>query len=382
MALRIRGSRRFRQKVLAALGELCPCNQYVVNDDGVVSAIPLNREAFCECYCLRRAGCNLLSDLIADDKRITIRRGRNKYRLRGRQVRWSPSGRPRVRTAQGRRRTPAAKTLGHELIHALHHARGDLDTTSRTNGVLDEEIDTVRGENQLRAEQGEPQRTHYGRRRVPDPGRQNLDASDREGCGCDERFGIGERRMNRRPDEGQLRAEGPLAEHLARAQAIRDAARPGFVDGRIGALRGAPYVLLETILENEESYGFVLLAPDGDRLTLATNVGAVRDGDDVDPVILDEPCVFKVAVSDKLAKRLEKLRRADLVPGVGGDPEVLDGTTEILTRVDGKDATVIALYGLDYSPLDDKPERPEEEPDRSRQRAIERVYRIWAAVVD
>lgn len=179
-------SRRFRRQVASALREICPCFTFNVAANGIVTARQIRgRDEFCKCYCAHRAGCNLISDLINHAQRVTIRRtGRgNSHNPRRRRVRWNPIRRRGGRNARGDRRRPPSVGLAHELIHAHHTINGNRGQ-GRTNGIPNEEINTSRGENQIRREMGEPQRTHYGRRRIPNPGQGNIDASDRHRCGC------------------------------------------------------------------------------------------------------------------------------------------------------------------------------------------------------
>jgi hypothetical protein len=188
MAIQIRGSRILRQRVVAAFGELCPCFVYTVAGDGRVAArARAPRDDFCDCYCRHRAGCNLLSDLIADPNTVVIRttgRG-SRYDTNTRELRWNGTARTRVPTTAGRRGTPPSLVLGHELVHAQHHNSGTL-ANGTTGGLSNEEINTVRGENQLRAEREppEPQRLGHSGLQVPNPGLPDLDATDRQGCGC------------------------------------------------------------------------------------------------------------------------------------------------------------------------------------------------------
>lgn len=188
MAIRIDGTPRFRERVIAALGEICPCFEYTLAADGGVTARPrLPRDLFCDCYCDRRAGCNLLDDLINDRNSVTISstQSGSRYDTNTRDLRWNPNNRPQVRTVQGRRATPASLVLGHELVHAQHHNAGTL-ADGETNGQSNEEINASRGENQLRAERRPPvpPRTHHGGLPVPNPQQPDLDDRDRQNCGC------------------------------------------------------------------------------------------------------------------------------------------------------------------------------------------------------
>lgn len=92
-----------------------------------------------------------------------------------------------MRTVQGTgtRATPASLVLGHELIHAQHQNAGTL-ADGMTDGQSNEEINASRGENQLRAERRPPvpARSHHGGLPVPNPQQPDLDARDRQDCGC------------------------------------------------------------------------------------------------------------------------------------------------------------------------------------------------------
>lgn len=184
----VRGKQDFRDKVREALSEICPCVDLTASSsDGrseiIVLKFPQDHEEFCKCYCKHVVGCNLLEDLVSSGDTTTIQKTSGGNSARGGTVRWNPRRRYGGRNADGHRRRPPSIGLAHELIHARHYNTGNLGSTRR-----EEENTTVRGENQIRDEMDEPQRTHYGRRRVPNRGAgdPNLDATVRHGCECED----------------------------------------------------------------------------------------------------------------------------------------------------------------------------------------------------
>jgi hypothetical protein len=173
----------FRGQVIAALSELCPCHTIFVDAGGTIQAVPFKgtHDQFCRCYCSHRASCNLIADLVSSVNVYSIlpAGGGNSYTQGNRTVNWNPNRRQGGRNTRGDTNRPTSIGLGHELIHAVHHDKGRLGPTRRQ-----EEHNTVRGENQLRDEMGEPDRTHYGPGGVPNRNQQDIDERERYSCCC------------------------------------------------------------------------------------------------------------------------------------------------------------------------------------------------------
>lgn len=114
---------------------------------------------FCDCYKLYPAGCNLIWSLAHHPKNKTTkiwkgktadnpgqsgRKGENIHRHGN--VSWNPKDSKSDPSTTGQVRRPPSIGLGHELGHALHEASG-----TKGSGPP-EEVQTSKGENQLRAE--------------------------------------------------------------------------------------------------------------------------------------------------------------------------------------------------------------------------------------
>jgi hypothetical protein len=190
--LRVRGDRDFKRRLVDALLIICPCYNPTVNDDNTIGFTPLTgsdnqgNDLFCPCYCDHRAGCNLLLDLVTENQETTIKSGHaNEYDPDDHEVTWNRRATPEVPIEDGAgdeqdAETPTAITLGHELIHAVHDAKG-----TRSDNEFEEESNTVRGENELRDETGGPRwRTRHRGRRVPNHRGGDLDKSIRANCEC------------------------------------------------------------------------------------------------------------------------------------------------------------------------------------------------------
>lgn len=172
----------FGEAVRDALAEICPCYIISIGATGEVQLqSPVDRDAFCDCYCDHLAGCNLIFNLSADQAETKIRRSRTSNKHRRLKVKWNPTNERGGRNANGTKQRPPSVGLAHELIHAIHTING-----TRGNTKDEEEAQTIRDENQIRDEMGEPRRTHRGNRRVINPGGGTLDTSDQADCGCEE----------------------------------------------------------------------------------------------------------------------------------------------------------------------------------------------------
>ncbi len=114
---------------------------------------------FCDCYKLYPAGCNLIWSLAhnkknkqtklwkgrtSDNPGQSGRKGENLHRKGN--VSWNPNDTKTDPSTTGEVKRPPSIGLGHELGHALHQASG----TKRSGPP--EEVQTSKGENQLRAE--------------------------------------------------------------------------------------------------------------------------------------------------------------------------------------------------------------------------------------
>ncbi len=181
----LRGNEAFKEEALGALMAISPCYLYELVDCQVLLQTPIDTVQFCECYCDHLAGTNLICDLALSTQLTTIRRtfGGNSHRAGS--VRFNPKRMRGGEDCDGNRERPPKIGLAHELIHAKHWHCGTHAGAAVTGGIRDEEINTVRGENQIRAECGQVQRKKYGDRNVPMPGMENIDGSDRIGCNCD-----------------------------------------------------------------------------------------------------------------------------------------------------------------------------------------------------
>ncbi|WP_299041321.1 M91 family zinc metallopeptidase [uncultured Tateyamaria sp.] len=387
MTLRIRGTARFRASTLQALQTICPCFLYSLSDDGeVLLQSPQDHASFCRCYCAHLAGCNLMADLTSDANTVTIQRGRRGlYDPRRRRVRWNPRAQPRTRTTNGRQRTPPDIVLGHELIHAHHHNSGTL-AQGRTNGILNEEINTVRGENQLRADKTPPvpQRTHYGRRRVPNPGTHDLDTTDRYDCNCgaprpEPRI---EEEAHVTPDQLSIRlqkmagqAPTDLGAEMAEALALRDIAATGEAFERtMDSATAAPRaIIFETISVADESHIYFAITQDAKTARLITNAVLEQvDGLwDIDQ--RDSPKTHALPLSDDTAKRLDRAFGTQIKDRIGGDDDVLDGTFDILTMLEEGKPRIAALYGADWGGFDEDAAPPDNRADAGTWKAMEEV---------
>jgi hypothetical protein len=180
----VNGSRAFKRSVLAALQAISPC--YIIeigNDCRVTLTSPADFEAFCECYCQHMAGTNLIEDLALGDGTTAIEETAGGNRHNRGTVSWNPDSTQGGLNADGNRNRPPKIGLAHEMIHAKHTHCGTRGA-GEMGGISNEEINTSRGENQIRGECGQPKRTHYGANEIPNNCDENLDDSNRFDCRC------------------------------------------------------------------------------------------------------------------------------------------------------------------------------------------------------
>jgi len=180
----------FQADALAALQAISPCWIYTITPQGQVQIqSPADFEEFCRCFKQHKAGTNLIADLalLPGKTKIEPSGDGNSYDPEDNVAGFDSDSMQGGVNADGNRDRPPAVGLAHELIHALHDRNGTIDLDgSRTDGILDEEITTVRGENQIRGELGEPMRTQYGGNDVPNHTDDSLDESNRYDCPCPE----------------------------------------------------------------------------------------------------------------------------------------------------------------------------------------------------
>lgn len=165
-------SEDFRDDFTDALKELCPCFDWYFQDDQVFRDWPDDRERseLCDCVEEYDVGCNLVDELMVHDNTLRVVDTGNGNKADpspgGDQevdVEWNPDKQKGGENSGGDRKRPPSVGLAHELIHALHDLDEEFPRTG--GGSIDksqEEVNTTRGENQIREEQGEPSRVSYG----------------------------------------------------------------------------------------------------------------------------------------------------------------------------------------------------------------------------
>jgi hypothetical protein len=177
----IEGDNDFKRAVLDALMQISPCYIYTLVQCRVQLQSPADFDAFCRCYCQHLAGTNLICDLGLSTRTTTIKKTKGGNSHQNGCVKWNPDRRQGGRNADGNRDRPPKIGLAHELIHAKHTHCGTRGAGSQ-GGISNEEINTCRGENQIRGECGQPKRTHYGDNEIPNNCDENLDDSNRTDC--------------------------------------------------------------------------------------------------------------------------------------------------------------------------------------------------------
>lgn len=333
-----------------------------------------------------------MADLNGSRNTVTIKRIRNRARYipEPRRVRWDdPKDTPNAGIGKGKKAvTPPEIMLGHELIHAHHHNEGTL-AEGMTKGIQNEEINTVRGENQLRVERRppSPERKTYGRRPVPSPGTPNLDTADRYDCKCSERQEEpkGPSKIKQVTPEQQTNIldgildgiAGPgrsgVAAQMASALDLRAAAidATGMNTVLEEAFAAKQAIIFESISLADESHTFFVLSTDGETVQVIANVLVEREDTLWTIDLLAGAKTLNGPLSRDGAGLLDRLAASDLNGTVGGDADTLDGTLDILTIAEGGDIRTAALYGSDWTQTDDDAEPPEDRADAATWEAME-----------
>lgn len=341
---------------------------------------PQNHDTFCKCYCAHLAGCSLMADLNGSRNTVTIKRTRNRARYipEPRQVRWDdPKDTPNAGIGKSKKAaTPPEIVLGHELIHAHHNNEGTL-AEGETKGIQNEEINTVRGENQLRSARRtpSPERKTYGGQPVPSPGTPNLDTADRHDCKCSERQEEPKEpsKIKQVTPEQQTNIldgiAGPgrsgVAAQMASVLDLRAAAidATGMNTVLEEAFAAKQAIIFDSISLADESHTFFVLSADGETVRVISNVLVEREGTLWTIDLLAGVKTLNRPLSRDGAGLLDRLAASDLNGTVGGDADTLDGTLDILTIAEGGDIRTAALYGSDWTQTDDDAEPPEDRVD-------------------
>jgi RHS repeat-associated protein len=111
-------------------------------------------------------GNALVSDLANSTKNVRIAQGTNTADPNGTYIRWNPNSTTGGMNQIGTENRPAYIGLGHEMAHIQDSWRGTIDNkpwiTVGATTIQNAEKYATHIENQLRAENGIPLRTHYG----------------------------------------------------------------------------------------------------------------------------------------------------------------------------------------------------------------------------
>jgi hypothetical protein len=118
---------------------------------------------------LRSGGNNgnaLVSNLISSTNNVQVVMGRNTADINGSFIRWNPSSTTGGINTAGNENRPAYIGLGHEMAHIQDTWNGTIDNSAWVTvggqTIPNSEKYATHVENQLRAENGIPLRTHYG----------------------------------------------------------------------------------------------------------------------------------------------------------------------------------------------------------------------------
>lgn len=137
---------------IAAFEEICPCVH--IWREGREVKISRDRKGrtpkakdFCKCYCANIAGCNLLLKLAEPDSETLLFGSKSGNRHNDGRIGWNKGKLKGGKREDGGKYRRQSLGLAHELIHAYHVVIG---TYSKNR--LEEEFNTVRGENQIRLE--------------------------------------------------------------------------------------------------------------------------------------------------------------------------------------------------------------------------------------
>ena len=111
-------------------------------------------------------GNTLVSDLVSSTKNVQIAQGKNTADLNGAYIKWNPNSTTGGMNQIGTENRPAYIGLGHEMAHIQDCWRGTIDNTTWVTvggtAIPNAEKYATHIENQLRAENDIPLRTHYG----------------------------------------------------------------------------------------------------------------------------------------------------------------------------------------------------------------------------
>ena len=112
-------------------------------------------------------GKSLVGDLVSSTKTVQIAQGRdNKADPNGTYIKWSPNSTTGGMNEKGTEARPAYIGLGHEMAHIQDTWNGTIDNSTWVTvggvSIPNAEKYSTHVENQLRAENGIPLRTHYG----------------------------------------------------------------------------------------------------------------------------------------------------------------------------------------------------------------------------
>ena len=112
------------------------------------------------------AGSALVNDLMSSTNTVQVVQGRNTADPGGTFLRWNPNSTTGGMNAMGSESRPSYIGLGHEMAHIQDTWNGTIDNSTwvTAGGVAipNSEKYATHIENQLRAENGVPLRTHYG----------------------------------------------------------------------------------------------------------------------------------------------------------------------------------------------------------------------------
>lgn len=111
-------------------------------------------------------GNALVSDLVSSTKNVQIAQGKNTADLNEVYIKWNPNSTTGGMNQIGTENRPAYIGLGHEMAHIQDCWRGTIDNTTWVTvggtAIPNAEKYATHIENQLRAENDIPLRTHYG----------------------------------------------------------------------------------------------------------------------------------------------------------------------------------------------------------------------------
>lgn len=432
---------QFAREVIDALEEICPCHTYdkdeVGREDGeklyritIESGSP-EAEAFCDCYCSHRAGCNLVRDIVTNESWDTsiwkcegdgnrhgrIPNGRDTFRS---VIDWNPDRKWRRRGERGKDRRPASIGLAHELVHAHnnHSGRHMGEEVDEDSGLETEEINATRGENQIRDEyrrefprksrRMDDPRDDYDGKEVPNPREPHLDGSDRYDCGCDEDRENGANGEQPEGDNQPISDPEQHKETVAHQVLIRplnpasgdpkrlvrkvQTAHKGrqladgfqvlssrFTDVADG---DADFALAEWVSRDDSRYHFIFTVNGQGELRILTSL--IPEEGDCGRVTIKE-LERVVGYSFPLKSMDSRFARTPFeLPfqeGIGGRSRVDDGSVAMLTRRHKGKLERGGLYGELFIPLASRSTSPASREDLSRYKVIQSVINLWQSVL-